>query len=284
MFRWSSIGVALLAASAVSLATVLTLPESSKRPVGEYLDRVPPVRRHVSRVDPQRDAQPTRAPQCESWKPAGSQRLERVRAPEFPGTRSDVVAKVGSPLRSQPMCGNVASTMWSTMVRLAVGESELLALFDDECRTQANDLLGGVRFLAQAARVARVGARGVVAEPSFYDNGFEARFPVAIEFAASTDTSNAAITPTNEFSSATRKIFATFASGSVRGRKVLVKWTDLDRKRVYVYGKYAVDPHAGHNFVWVETEDDWIPGPYAVEIYSMAGGLTPIAGGRYVIR
>jgi hypothetical protein len=263
MSAYTSTGAALFVASAIWLVATSTSREIPSPQVRDEVDRPLPVRLHVSR---------------------DAELRERPRAPEPADTPTGAPTTLVSTVRAQGLPGAAASAIWDAMATYVIGEDELLSLLDRHCDIQTADVPDGVPVLEHAAGVARLGARGVVTEQEFYANDFEAQFPAAVEFAAATDESNAAVSPVREFSATTRKIFATFASESIDGRHVLVKWTDLQRSRVYVCGKYAIEPHADHSFVWLEMKHDWLPGAYAVEVYAMNDDLAPIAGGRYVVR
>ena len=284
MSNHKSIAAALLVVCAVALATYATLPESPSQSAQGDADSAAPVRRRGTRGVRARAVEAAPAPPGEQSNEHSAETGDGARSSSPPVASMDIATRLMSSAREHGLAGDVEAAMWDAMAELAIGEEEMLALLDDHCGIESADIPGGSRVLDYAARVAQLGARGVVTESEFYDDDFETRFPIAIEFAVSTDDADAPESPTHEFSPATGTIFATFASAAVDAKQVLVKWIDLDRNAIHVYGKYAIEPRAEHSFVWLKPNHGWPEGTYAVEIYSMAGGLEPIAGGRYVVR
>jgi len=57
-----------------------------------------------------------------------------------------------------------------------------------------------------------------------------------------------------------------------------------DDSEVLMFNAHDVEPSDSFSFVWFEPSEDWKPGEYAVEFYSVDTEVEPVATGRYTVR
>jgi hypothetical protein len=68
-----------------------------------------------------------------------------------------------------------------------------------------------------------------------------------------------------------------------RENEVFVKWYRIDEPEILLFDQYAIRRDAEFSYVWLEQENGWAEGEYAVEFYSADEALKKIASGRYSV-
>lgn len=79
------------------------------------------------------------------------------------------------------------------------------------------------------------------------------------------------------------RIFAVFPSTPSTQDEVFVKWYRSDKAEILLFDRYPIQRESDRNFVWIENNEGWPAGEYAVEIYSADEAMSPLASGRYVV-
>ena len=79
------------------------------------------------------------------------------------------------------------------------------------------------------------------------------------------------------------RIFAVFPSTPSTQDEVFVKWYRSGEPEILMFDRHPIQRESDRNFVWIENNEGWPAGEYAVEIYSADEAMSPLASGRYVV-
>lgn len=114
------------------------------------------------------------------------------------------------------------------------------------------------------------------------DTSFDAaEYAGLIDFNSLVQADNMSTEATDNFSSDTKRIYASFDTSNYTKGSVMVKWSRIDSPEVLIFDKYRVDRSMGSNYIWLEPPDGWENGTYQVNIYSLEDNLSPLATGVY---
>ena len=142
----------------------------------------------------------------------------------------------------------------------------------------SEEQLDGVRDMGRFTR--RVAE---VAVDSLYDRAAFDLEPVGdVQFSRAVDADSAPERAQERFSSDGR-IYAVFPMDAYRENEVFVKWYRIDEPEILLFDQYAIRRDAEFSYVWLEQENGWAEGEYAVEFYSADEALKKIASGRYSV-
>jgi len=163
----------------------------------------------------------------------------------------------------------VIDSMSDRELRIALAS---LTNFSEEQLDRVRDLRSFARRVAE------------VAVDSLYDPGAPlGGAPLAeVQFSRAIGAANAPELPQDRFSNEGR-IYAVFPMDAYREEEVFVKWFRTDDPEILLFDQYPIQRDADFSYVWLDRENGWAEGEYAVEFYSADETLRQIAEGRYVV-
>jgi len=97
---------------------------------------------------------------------------------------------------------------------------------------------------------------------------------------------NSPISPTALFNPEPKKIHACFANQGPLAKldKVIIKWTNVTKKKVIYWSAFMVNPDAAYNFIFVRPEGRWETGKYLISVYKQVNSSDPVAYGEFEIK
>lgn len=189
------------------------------------------------------------------------------------------MALVQSPLASEPL--NIDELV---MVRNAIdhlNEDELEVIIRSYTTLAPHDYPEGVAIHDFAKRLGELYYLDLLEGSDIPFDALE--YAGVIEFDHQIQADNLVEEATDNFSSDTKRIYASFDTSAYTKGSVMVKWSRIDSSEVLIFDKYRVNRSMESNYIWFEPPGGWENGKYQVSIYSLEDNLSSLATGVYEI-
>jgi len=140
-----------------------------------------------------------------------------------------------------------------------------------------SDIPGNVSIEEFVVRLVEVASAGLIT-PSPSDPSAETG---KISFDSVVDADNASSYPRETFNSDDNRIYASFSTGDYEGDVIIAKWVDLKNENIMLFKQFPIVPEMDNNFVYLEKDNGWQPGEYAIEIYGLNEDIPLISSGKF---
>ena len=140
-----------------------------------------------------------------------------------------------------------------------------------------SDIPGGVSIEEFVVRLAEVASTGLIAPTSSGQSTETGK----ISFDSVVDADNSSSYPRETFTSDESRIYASFSTGDYEGDVIIAKWVDLENENIMLFKQFPILPEMDNNYVYLEKDNGWPPGEYAIEIYGLNADVPLISSGIF---